>query len=80
MSFDKSSTNIVLIEPSQKIKVFISNLCVRMDFISNFSTQADLLDYHEIKEASLELKNISLTFIVKLEAQNDTKSMRIIVD
>jgi len=67
VTFDQSSTNVVLIEPSQKIKVFISNLCFRLDFISHFSMNPDFLPYDERRNASLNVKNMSLTFIFKLQ-------------
>lgn len=69
-----------MIEPSQKIKKFISNLCVKIDFQSNFSTNEDLLDYRELREASLILRNISFTFVTKVGTKEGSHEPRVIVD
>ena len=66
ITFDQSSTNIVLIEPSQKIKVFVSNLCFRLDFVSHFSMNPEFLPYEEWRNASLQVRNMSLTLNFKI--------------
>eukprot|EP00347_Sterkiella_histriomuscorum_P006417 403352851 len=80
ITFDKESTTLILIEPSQKLKMHISNLCYRIDFQSFFMTNEDLFEYVERRNASIQYNNISVTVVSKLSLWNDTKALKVIID
>ena len=65
--FDNEATTVSLIEPSQRIKIHISNFHTKIRFESNFTTNQGLLAYEEIKPAELTLSNVSLTVTFKLD-------------
>ena len=65
--FDVDSTNFVLIEPSQKVKMYFSNLNLKMSFVSNFSSNQHILEYREIRNCNLSVKNISFTVVYQLK-------------
>ncbi|CDW71444.1 UNKNOWN [Stylonychia lemnae] len=68
--FDRSASTVSLIEPSQRIKIHVSNFHARITFVSNFTTNQDLLPYTELRDVELRLANVSLTITIRLNTSD----------
>ena len=50
MTFDQSTSNFMLIEPSQRIKLYFNNVSFALNFTSLFNFNPGFLNYEEKRE------------------------------
>ncbi len=78
MTFDQSTSNFMLIEPSQRIKLYFNNVSFAMNFSSEFNFNSGFLDYKERRTAVLKVNRLSsVTLFLKLEVNKVTKGINI---
>ena len=77
ISFDMSSSNFMLIEPTQMIKLYFNNVRFHLNFTSNFSfVNKELLNYTEVTNVQVKIESINaLTLLLKLEVDPKTNKL-----
>ncbi len=76
MTFDHSTSNFMLIEPSQRIKLYFNNVSFALNFTSLFQFNPGFLNYQERREVEVSFNQISsVTMFLKLDVDRVTKGV-----
>ena len=77
VTFDEVSSHFMLIEPTQRVKLFFNNVRFHVNFTSNFSfVDGSILNYTEVTDVQVRFDNInSITMFLFFEVNPGTKKL-----
>ena len=77
VSFEGDTSNFLLLEPNQRIKLYFSKVKFALKFLSFFMINHDLLDYDELSNVTITINELSsVTIFVSLNVDPITNALR----
>ena len=70
VSYDSDTSHFLLIESSQRIKLFLNNVKMSFNFISSFNLDDSILDYREMSNVTISTHITSLAVLFQLKVDN----------
>ena len=76
VSFEGDTSNFLLLEPNQRIKLYFSKVKFALKFLSFFEINHSL-DYNELSNVSITINELSsVTIFIKLEVDQNTNALK----